>query len=131
MVSTEKKESRENKERLKILVCGGRNYDDREFVFYVLDRLNPDIIVHGTAKGADSLADEWAIENNKEVRRYPAKWILHGKSAGALRNREMLGQELDDLDGVIAFPGGPGTADMIAIAKKALPHRLVFQLSRK
>lgn len=134
MVSGEKNKIRKGigtKNKLKILVCGGRNYNDKEFVFYTLDKINPDIVVHGGAKGADSLAGEWCQLRNKEERIYPAKWNIHGRSAGALRNREMLKEELDGLDGVIAFPGGRGTTDMISIARKALPPKSVFALQRK
>lgn len=125
------RKSKKGKRKLKIIVCGGRNYDDKEFVYYVLDKVNPDIVVHGAARGADSLADEWCSDRGREVRRYPAKWNLHGRSAGPLRNREMLASELEDLDGVIAFPSSSGTADMIHIARKALPPKSVFLLQRK
>jgi UDP-N-acetylmuramoylalanine-D-glutamate ligase len=47
---------------------------------------------------------------------YPAKWDLHGKSAGPIRNQQMLDTGVDL---VIAFPGGKGTAHMVSIAKKA------------
>jgi hypothetical protein len=45
---------------------------------------------------------------------FPADWKRHGKSAGPLRNQEML-DAAPDL--VIAFPGGRGTADMVRRAK--------------
>lgn len=124
-------ESPEKQEQLKILVCGGRDYNDKEFLFYALDRINPDIVVHGGAKGADSLAGEWCKTRNKEERVYHAKWNLHGKAAGPLRNREMLKEELDGLSGVVAFPGGKGTRDMVQISKKVLPPKSVFILSRR
>jgi hypothetical protein len=45
-----------------------------------------------------------------------ANWYLHGKGAGHERNARMLelGPEL-----VVAFPGGRGTANMIARAERA------------
>jgi hypothetical protein len=46
---------------------------------------------------------------------YPADWTRHGKAAGPKRNQLMLDKEKPDL--VIAFPGGKGTADMVARAK--------------
>lgn len=117
-------------EIIKIIVCGGRNYNDREFVFYVLDKINPDIVVHGGAHGADSLASDWCKLHNKEERVYPARWGLHGKAAGPLRNREMLNKEIDGLSGVIGFPGRRGTEDMLKIAKKQLPPKSVFMMNR-
>lgn len=55
----------------KVLVTGGRKYQDYEVVKDALDALNPDIVIHGDAPGADSLADWWAKENGKKVESYP------------------------------------------------------------
>jgi hypothetical protein len=48
-----------------VLVCGGRDYDDRGRLYNVLDRLNYLYrgflcVIHGAARGADTLAAEWA-----------------------------------------------------------------------
>lgn len=103
---------------MKILVCGGRNYRDREFIFWTLGSLPRPVtcVVHGNAPGADSIADEWATECGIEVRPYPANWTLHGRRAGPIRNAEMLASE-PDIELVVAFPGGNGTEDMIRKAK--------------
>lgn len=49
-----------------VLVCGGRDYDDRAHVFDVLDGIHgafPIVrIIEGGASGADRLAREWAGE---------------------------------------------------------------------
>ena len=71
-------------------------------------------IVAGAAPGADTLAAEWARENGVPVEEHPAKWDEHGRAAGAIRNIEMLNS---GCDGVIAFPGGPGTKHMMTIAQ--------------
>ncbi len=107
---------------MKILVCGGRNFNKRHFVFKCLDsflKQNPSIncVVHGAATGADSLAGEWARSRNIEERRYPADWQKYGKRAGYLRNEEMLSKEKPDV--IIAFPGGRGTDNMVQIAKES------------
>ena len=103
------------------LVCGGRDYKDREYVFKVLDQIHADIgiskIVHGAARGADSIGWAWAVTRGIEAKAYPAKWNEYGKRAGSIRNQEMLDSE--NIDAVIAFPGGSGTADMVSRAKKA------------
>lgn len=103
---------------MKVLVCGGRDYADKVRLFAVLDHYNEElgfeILVHGAARGADRLAGEWADERGIEVRRYPADWNKHGKSAGPIRNREMVEKESPDL--VVAFPGGSGTRDMVKVA---------------
>lgn len=74
-------------------------------------------LVHGAARGADSLASEWARSRGVLEIPCPAQWDLHGRRAGILRNQQMLNQETIDL--VVAFPGGRGTADMTRRAWKA------------
>lgn len=97
---------------MKVLVCGGRDYRDRERLFATLDGL-PDVsvIISGMAKGADSLAAAWAKERGKPLMAFPADWRAHGRRAGPIRNVRMLMDGKPDL--VVAFPGGKGTADMV------------------
>lgn len=106
---------------MRALICGGRDFDDKEFVFLLLDKLNQQynfsLIITGGARGADFWAHMWASHNKKEVKIYEADWDKHGKSAGMIRNREMLRYAHPEV--VIAFPGERGTADMVKISKKA------------
>lgn len=106
---------------MKALVCGGRDYDDRDTLFILLDRIHRQrhisIIVHGNASGADKLAGEWAHFRGRECIYYPADWKRHGRAAGPIRNQRMLEAEKPDF--VVAFPGGPGTADMKRRATEA------------
>lgn len=56
------------------------------------EHVNPgDVIIHGMCRGADMMADRLCnnVLGNTTIR-YPAKWELHGKSAGILRNLEMI-----------------------------------------
>lgn len=99
----------------KILVCGGRDFNDLKYMFSVLDCIhakhNITCVVNGGAPGADSLACLWAARNNVAESVHHADWDNHGKSAGPIRNQLML--ELHpDIKAVIAFPGGAGTKDM-------------------
>jgi hypothetical protein len=95
---------------VRLIVCGGRDYADRERVFAVLDELRPCEIAQGEATGADSLAKAWAAERGVPCARFPALWNVEGKSAGPKRNRRMFSGF--EPDGTVAFPGGRGTADM-------------------
>lgn len=103
---------------MRIIVCGGRDYDDAETVTAVIMALHPDVvtIVHGDAPGADSLARMVGTGLGFEVEHHPADWKRHGKAAGPIRNQQMLDAGADL---VIAFPGGRGTADMVKRAKGA------------
>lgn len=98
-----------------VLVCGGRDYVDRHRVFLALDHLHEhhpiSRIVHGAARGADSLADQWALARNVPITRCRADWEGLGKRAGIVRNQSMLTEHRPGY--VVAFPGGIGTADMM------------------
>jgi len=104
---------------MKILVCGGRGYDDYLKLCEELNKLydeGVEVVIHGGAKGADSLAGRWARDTNTQVKVCKPDWEKYGKSAGILRNIQMLEEETPDL--VVAFPGGKGTAHMVSIARK-------------
>ena len=106
---------------MKVLVCGGRNYrdylrlDDELGALHLAEEI--DLIIQGGAKGADFLATVFAEQESIEWVECPAQWDTHGRAAGHIRNQKMLDDYHPDL--VVAFPGGPGTANMIAKAKKA------------
>jgi hypothetical protein len=101
----------------RVLVCGGRDYGDFGRVDLVLREIQPDMVIHGGYRGADSLANRWAAYNDVPCLRVPAKWMTHRKAAGPIRNAQML--ELGQPTLVVAFPGGDGTADMVAKARAA------------
>lgn len=103
---------------MKVIVCGGRDYRDHTVIKGVIDALPEGaIVIHGGAPGADKLAAKAAWERGLDVREYPAEWLKLGRSAGPIRNQQMLEVESPDL--VIAFPGGRGTDDMVGRALKA------------
>lgn len=106
---------------MRVLVTGGRAYQDHARVHAVLDKLHAevgiDLIIQGGARGADYLAWDWAINNGVRQDQYDADWGTHGTFAGPMRNTQMLYEGKPDL--VIAFPGGRGTADMVRKARKA------------
>lgn len=102
---------------MKVLVCGGRDFNDVDKLYYTLAPIDIDIIISGHARGADQLGEMFAHQYNIPVEVYPANWDIHGKRAGFIRNQQMLDEGKPDL--VIAFPGGVGTADMVRRAKAA------------
>jgi YspA, cpYpsA-related SLOG family len=106
---------------LKVLVCGSRYYADGEKVFRELDALHNlhhfTLLIEGGATGADSHARAWAKERDVRHHTYWADWRQYGLAAGPIRNQRMLEAGKPEL--VVAFPGGVGTADMVARARKA------------
>lgn len=111
---------------MRILVCGGRHYNDRDNVHNTLCDLNAKrgpitCIIHGAATGVDHEGMIWAqmMATVQKITQAPfaADWRKHGRAAGPLRNQRMLDEGKPDL--VVAFPGGKGTADMVRRAKAA------------
>lgn len=99
----------------RYIVCGGRNYDNYELVRATIEQFPGNVtVVNGGATGADRLARLAARGLGLRVETYNAKWATYGKAAGPIRNRYMA--SLDDVQRVYAFPGGPGTADMVKCA---------------
>jgi len=107
--------------RLKILITGDRNWADAKPIRdFLKDLPSSTIIIHGGAKGADSIAGRFASSFGMEVREYKADWSI-GKAAGVIRNTEMLEGEQPDV--VVYFhnnlEGSKGTKNMVEQAEKA------------
>lgn len=106
---------------MRVLVCGGRDFDDWGLLDYILSETDKNCpiseIIHGDAKGADFLARVWARWKGITEVRFPANWNEHGRSAGPIRNKQMLDVGMPQI--VIAFPGGNGTQDMVQQSIKA------------
>src|SRR5262249_443502 len=109
---------------MRVLVCGGRDFEDAGLMISVLDRLHTQqvstVLIHGNAGGADRIADAWA--SGRGIPREPyevpqGEWDEIGKKAAPLRNQRMLDEGKPDL--VVAFPGGGGTKDIVRRAVKA------------
>jgi hypothetical protein len=111
---------------MRILVCGDRNWNNRDFLYGYLSGITKDYylggitIIEGEARGADSMARDWAELFGINFELYPADWKLHGKAACPIRNRQMLNAKPDL---VIAFHNNieqsKGTKNMVSIARKA------------
>jgi predicted Rossmann fold nucleotide-binding protein DprA/Smf involved in DNA uptake len=73
---------------MKTAVVGTRTFDDYQALKKTLDNLKnkPTEIISGGARGADALAERYAMEYNLPMTIIEANWNLHGKSAGPIRN---------------------------------------------
>lgn len=114
---------------MKLAVIGSREFQDKERLFNILDKIDNKhsikMIVSGGASGADSLAHEWAKENGKPTLIFYPNWHPKGpggqkmpydKGAGFKRNANII----DFADNVLAFWDGEskGTQNSIELAKK-------------
>jgi YspA, cpYpsA-related SLOG family len=114
---------------VRVLVCGGRDFEDGELVYSCLDavRRERDVtaIITGDATGADTFARRWAHDRGVACHTFEANWKAHGKAAGILRNEYMLRVGRPDI--AVVFPGGRGTADMVARLRWANVKRIVIK----
>lgn len=106
----------------KVLICGDRNWINHESIRSWLSKLQDlgyDTVIEGEARGADTIAREEAEAMGLIVLKFPANWVKYGRSAGPIRNRQMLDQTPDL---VVAFHGNiqasKGTADTMKEAMR-------------
>lgn len=103
-----------------VAIIGSRDFKDYEKLKITIPFIIPikDIekIVSGGARGADKLAELFAKENKIPIEIYKAEWENYGKSAGMIRNKEII----NNCDMVIAFWDGEskGTKNSLKYAKK-------------
>ena len=119
---------------MRVLVCGSRDFQAGAGLFEELDMLHMEheftLVIEGEAKGADTLAREWAEARSIPVLSFPADWKKYGKAAGPIRNKLMLDEGKPDL--VVAFPSNGlensnGTKNMIKQARAAGIKTIVIE----
>ena len=136
----------------RVLISGDRHFGETEADVNAFNKAMylwtekhgmPEVIVEGCARGADSLAEQWAIamkgagEQDVVLEHWPAKWNEHDSydntcwcknksaprcnGAGPIRNLAML--QYGAPDAVIAFhrdlAKSKGTRHMVESARKA------------
>jgi len=101
---------------MKVAVIGSRNFNDYELVKETLTKLDITLLVSGGAKGADSLGERYANENNITTLIFKPDWERHGRGAGMIRNTDIV----KNSDIVVAFWDGSskGTLDSIRKVEK-------------
>lgn len=105
---------------MRLIIAGSRSFHDYDLMCLKLDSIVGDrtvnVVISGTAAGADTLGERWAEERGIRVKRMPADWNQHGKRAGYLRNVEMA----HNATHLAVFWDGEskGTAMMLSIARE-------------
>lgn len=118
-------------DRYAVIVTGSRHWkgDRYPLIASVIANLPPgSVVLHGAARGVDTLAARAATDAGHAVESYPANWDSYGKRAGPIRNSDMLGRLcILRAEGMrvetMAFHDDPalghGTADMVRKARAA------------
>lgn len=138
---------------LALIVCGARNWTDREFTYAKLDAFHEQepalVVITGLARGADLIGDSWAKRRGLDPIGIAAEWTHHAAgwcpgawcalkdhccAAGFRRNQLMLDRALQfDRQFVMAFKDGfdsslrsGGTEDMCRRAQEAKVRGVVI-----
>ena len=127
--------------KLKILVTGDRTWSDSVKIIDAYEMVCEKFgvqatevwVIHGAARGADTLAAQLAEELGMTAIPYPAHWChtkycspkcrrMVGRPAGVIRNQQML-DENPDIQFALAFHSdlahSKGTKDMVNRLEKA------------
>jgi hypothetical protein len=111
---------------MRVLICGSRGWHDPLPIDTILagcdvvsDGANEKLVViHGGARGADTLADTLARGWRAQVIKEEADWDRYGKGAGPVRNKKMLDDHKPDVVYAFRTHGkSNGTDDMCSQAQ--------------
>ena len=114
-----------------IAIIGSRNFSDYGLLCKTITKIQDGgieitEIVSGGARGADSLASKFALENKIKLKEFLPDWDTLGKSAGYSRNIDII----DYCQAVIAFWDGKSTGTMnslhLARRQKKLTKVVLF-----
>ena len=116
---------------MKIGIIGSRTFNDYELLKEVMsdylnrdNELNCDLVVSGGARGADYLGERWAKENNIPTLIFKPDWDKYGKSAGFIRNEDIV----KNSDFVVVFWDGVSKGSknsMCLCIKHDIPFRII------
>ena len=114
-----------------LAIVGSRELSDKKWFEEKMDEVVkrwgiPNSVVSGGGRGADTLGEKWAKERNIKTLIFKPDWNKHGRSAGIIRNGDIIGAATH----VVAFPSrnGSGTQNSISRSKKAGLHLIVHMI---
>lgn len=120
---------------MKVAIIGGRSFNNYQLLSETIDRhfytngpFRSVFLVHeiisGGAKGADFLAAKFAKGNNIKLTEFLPDWDKHGKSAGFIRNEDII----KNSDMVLCFWDGQskGSANSLSIAKRLKKNTIII-----
>lgn len=111
---------------MRLIIAGSRCFEDPATLEEAFQKLSEDCdwpeiteVVSGTARGVDRLGEAWAAQRGIPVKRFPADWAVHGKTAGFIRNALMVEYVAPDGALLAIYDGtSAGTHDVINRAKR-------------
>jgi hypothetical protein len=111
---------------VKLAIIGSRTFNNYKLLEQELEQYKDKVslVISGGAKGADSLGEFWAKENNIKTLIFLPDWDKYGKRAGFIRNEDII----KNCDCVIAFWDGvsSGTKHSLSLCEKySKPYKIV------
>lgn len=106
---------------MKLAIVGSRDFQDYKLLYNKVFELfgigSIEKIISGGARGADTLAEQFARECSIPLQVFEADWKTYGRSAGFIRNQKIVAV----CDTILAFwdQKSRGTADTIKKAREA------------
>ena len=115
--------------KTRMIVCGGRNFDQYEYLEFVLDYIirengieKDDLeIISGHCQGADQYGEDYAKYSEIKCKVFPTQREKYGRKAGPIRNSQMIGYTAESENPiVVAFISSRtrGTLDTIDKARR-------------
>ena len=116
---------------MRVLITGSRQRIDYHFIKEkMIEHIQDEkevVIIHGGAKGVDSIANKIAIELGYKTEVYLPKYNSFGVRAPLIRNEQMINSKPDI---VLAFPNsseeGGGTWHTIRLAQKKRIRTFIY-----
>lgn len=116
---------------MNIAIIGSRNFTDYDILsttvlnYLTQNETTATTIVSGGAKGADSLAEKFAIENELKITIFKPDWNRYGKGAGLRRNETIV----SNADIIFAFWDGKSSGTKNSIDKgKEINKKVIVTL---
>lgn len=117
---------------MKLAIVGSRDFTNQKLLDETIDEYlikqgcMPELVVSGGARGADTLAENWARKHKIPLKIYKPDWQKKGKAAGILRNTDIV----NECTHMVAFPSdtGRGTQDSIRKATAQGKHVFIKQI---
>ena len=109
----------------RVLFTGSRDWTDEGPVAAIVDGLPPDaVVIHGGARGLDSIVNRLAKARGLQVLPFPAEWKKHGRQrAGQIRNQKMIDKGKPTEAHAFPLPASVGTWDMLQrLCKAGIPY---------
>jgi len=117
--------------QIKLAIVGSRNMSDENLFNIGINKAIESwgcvsCVISGGARGADTLGEEWACEQGIPAKIFKPNWKKYGKSAGILRNSDIIAESTH----ILAFPShsGKGTQNSISRAQKQNKPVLIFYI---